>query len=50
MIGDGERIAVSAVAELELTLKVGTPKVVGSGALRQGCAGGAMALLAHAFD
>ena len=30
VIGDGERIAVLAVAELELALEVGAPKIVGS--------------------
>ena len=32
MVGDGERIAIAAVAELELALEVGAPQVVGGGA------------------
>jgi hypothetical protein len=32
MVGDGQRIAVSAVAELELALEIGAPQVIGSGA------------------
>ena len=35
MVGDGQRIAVAAVAELELALEVGAPQIVGRGALRQ---------------
>ena len=33
MVGDGERIAVAAVAELELALEVGAPQVVRGDAL-----------------
>ena len=32
MVGDGERIAVAAVAELELALEVGAPEIIGAGA------------------
>ena len=32
VVGDGERVAVAAVAELELALEVGAPQVVGRGA------------------
>src|ERR1700730_7727902 len=35
MIGDGQRIAVAAIAELELTLEVGAPQIVRLGARRQ---------------
>src|SRR5690606_6041247 len=41
MVGDGERIAISAIAELEPALEVSAPKIVGLGALgerRSGCA------------
>ena len=34
MVGDGERIAIAAVAELELALEVGAPQVVGGGGAR----------------
>lgn len=30
MIGNGERIAVAAIAELELALEVGAPQIIGS--------------------
>ena len=30
LVGDGERIAIAAIAELELALEVGAPEVVGS--------------------
>ena len=50
MVGDGERIAVSAVAELELALEVGAPQLVGCSALRQRRSGGAIAGLADALD
>jgi len=50
MVGDGERVAVAPVAELELALEVGAPEVVGRGALRQRRARGMVALSAHAFD
>src|SRR5256714_13852828 len=35
MVGDGQRIAVPSVAELELTLEVGTPQLIGCGAIGQ---------------
>ena len=35
MVGDGQRIAVAAVAELELALEVGAPQIVGRSALGQ---------------
>src|SRR5690606_33328003 len=35
MIGDGKRVAVAAVAELELALEVDAPQIVGLSALRQ---------------
>ena len=34
VVGDGQRIAVAPVAELELTLEVGAPQIVGRRALR----------------
>jgi hypothetical protein len=34
MVGDGERVAIAAVAELELALEVGAPKVVRDSAPR----------------
>src|SRR5215475_8434039 len=43
VIGDGQGIAVAAIAELELALEVGAPQVIGSRALRQRRAGGAVA-------
>ena len=33
MVGDGQRVAVAAVAELELALEVGAPEIVGGSAL-----------------
>src|SRR5438270_11568743 len=30
MVGDGERVAISSIAELELALEVGAPQVVGA--------------------
>ena len=42
VVGDGQRIAVPAVAELELALEVGAPEVVGRGARRQRRASGAV--------
>jgi hypothetical protein len=33
VVGDGERIAVPPIAELELALEVGTPQIIGCGAL-----------------
>jgi|SRR6478735_842927 hypothetical protein len=35
MVGDGQRITVSAITELELALEVGTPQIIGKPALRQ---------------
>ena len=35
LVGDGQRVAVAAIAELELALEVGTPELIGHGALRQ---------------
>ena len=43
MVGDGQGIAVPAIAELELALEVGAPQVVGRGARRQRRAVGAVA-------
>src|SRR5215469_9286951 len=37
MVGDGERVAILAIAELELALEVGAPQFVGCLALRQRC-------------
>ena len=50
MVGDGERVAVAAVAELELALEVGAPQIVGRGACRQRRAVRAVARPAHALD
>src|SRR6202022_1829635 len=50
MVGDGQRIAVATVAELELALEVGAPQLVGRGALRQRRAARAMARPAAAPD
>src|ERR1700759_285563 len=50
MVGDGQRIAVSAIAELELALEVGTPQLIGQSALRQRRATRAVARPAAAFD
>ena len=50
MVGDGQRVAVAAVAELELALEVGAPQLVGCGTLRQRRAAGAVARPATAFD
>ena len=33
MIGDGQRIAIASIAELELALEVGAPQVIGGGTL-----------------
>lgn len=35
MIGNGQAVAAISIAELELFLEVGTPQIVGSGALQQ---------------
>ena len=40
VVGDGQRIAVPPIAELELALEVGAPEVVGREPLRQRRAGG----------
>jgi hypothetical protein len=50
VVGDGERIAVAAVAELELALEVGAPQLVGSGALGQRRAARTMARPAATLD
>ncbi len=50
MVGDGQRIAVAAVAELELALEVGAPQIVGRGALGQRRAARAVARPAAALD
>src|ERR1700681_4038591 len=50
MVGDGERIAVLAVAELELALEIGTPQLVGCGTRRQRGSGSAITCPADAFD
>src|SRR3546814_15268614 len=39
---NGQRVAVLAVAELELALEVGAPQIVRCQPRRQGCAGGSM--------
>jgi len=33
MVGDGQRIAIAFIAQLELALEVGAPQVIGCGAL-----------------
>src|SRR4029077_15915105 len=50
VVGDGQRIAVPPVAELELSLEVGAPQVIGHSALRQRRAARAMARPAAALD
>jgi hypothetical protein len=50
MVGDGQRITVSAIAELELALEIGTPQIVGKRALRQRRAARAVARPAAALD
>ena len=50
MIGNGERVAVAAVAELELTFEVGTPQIIRRNATGEGRAGGAMPRAAETFD
>ena len=50
MIRDGEWIAVAPVAELELALEVGAPKVVGRGACGQRRAACTMARPAATLD
>lgn len=36
MVGDGERVAVAVIAELELAFEVGAPQIVGCRACREG--------------
>src|SRR5690349_10377156 len=50
MVGDGQRIAVAAIAELELALEVGTPQIVGPSACGQRRAARAVARPAAALD
>src|SRR5262245_22429378 len=49
MIGDGQRIAVAAVAELELALEVGAPQIVRLRARRQRRSSGALPWSGHAL-
>src|SRR5258708_37977671 len=50
MVGDGKRIAVVPIAELELALEVGTPQIIGAGARGQRRAARAVARPAAALD
>jgi hypothetical protein len=50
MVGDGQRIAVPPIAELELALEVGAPQINGSSARRQRRAARAVARPAGALD
>jgi len=50
MIGNGERIAVAAIAELELALEVGAPQIIGSGTRGQRRAARAVARPAATLD
>ena len=50
MVGDGQRIAVAPVAELELALEVGSPQLIGRGALGLRRAARAMARPTAALD
>jgi hypothetical protein len=50
MIGDGQRVAVVTVAELELALEVSAPQIVGRHARGQVGYAGARAGSANAFD
>ncbi len=50
VIGDGERVAVTAVAETELTFEVGAPEVVGVGTCREQRSLGAVSAPTHAAD
>jgi hypothetical protein len=50
MVGDGQRIAVPAVAELELTLEVGAPQLIGGSPFGQRRAARAVARAAAALD
>ena len=49
LVGDGQRITVSAIAELELAFEVGAPQIIGRRALRQRRAARTMARPAAAF-
>jgi hypothetical protein len=50
MVGDGQRIAVSAIAELELALEVGAPQIIGKRTFRQRRAARAVARPTAALD
>ncbi len=50
MVGDSQRIAVPAVAELELALEVGAPQIIGVVARGQRRAARAVARPAAALD
>ena len=50
MVGDGQGVAVVAVAELELALEVGAPQLVRRATGRQRRAACSMTRAAHAFD
>ena len=50
MVGDGERITVSAVAELELTFEIGAPKIIGASTFGQTCAARSVTRPAHALN
>lgn len=50
MVGDGQRIAVVPIAELELALEVGTPQIIRSSARGQRRAARAVARPAAALD
>ena len=50
MVGDGQRITVSAIAELELALEVGAPQIIGKRTFRQRRAPRAVPRAAAALD
>src|SRR5256885_1753987 len=50
MVGDGERVAVSSVTELELAFEVGAPQGINRGALRQRGTMRTVTRPAHALD
>ena len=50
MVGDGQRVTVPPIAELELALEVGAPQIIGMRALRQRRAARAVARPAAALD
>jgi hypothetical protein len=50
MVGDGQRIAVASIAELELALEVRAPQIIGAGACGQRRAARAMARHAATLD